>query len=593
MKSIININHAVFLFPALLILLSNCAQQGGALIGGDKDETPPVVLESTPENYSTNFTGRDFEFVFDEYFELRELKQKLVVSPPMKEIPDIRVKGKKLLIHFNDSLLPGRTYTLNFGDALVDRNEANVLENFKVVFSTGDFIDSLEIYGSVADAFTNEPVEGAAVMLYAGTEDSLPLKEIPLYLSRTNKEGVFSLQNLAEGEYKIFALLDGNNNYKFDMPTEGVAFLDSLVKVGDVGLQTEDSVLQTEDWRLQTEDWRLQTADSLRLRMFKEQLPRQYITGTERKRPDRLQVTFSQALDSLDMRLMDDDGKGFPYRLQWPASRDTIVAWITDSLLAGRDSIIFQTAYYEYDSLEQKVWRTDTLRFNFRHSAAKPEETNPMTLLSNMRGNLELGKPLYLTTGLPYKDIDTSLIILYMKADTLETAEDFELAGVGPAVELPGIDTALAAYTRLEVKKNFLQDSSYILRIMPGAFKSFLGHINDSLTVDFKVRTEDKYGVIVVALENLSEPAILQLLDNKKKTLLERQVGESGSQRFPYLNPGSYRLRLIMDKNANGKWDTGRYLKKIQPEPVIYYGKELSLKANWEMEENWILDPEK
>ena len=167
MRRTYNIYSRIFLLLVTIWLSFSCAQQGaGALIGGDKDVAPPTILKSTPENFSTNFAGQDFEFTFDEYFTLKDLNKKLIISPPMEEKPEIKVKGKKLQIHFTTELLPDRTYTLNFADALVDLNESNAYENFMVVFSTGNEIDSLEMQGTVVDAFTGKPVEGVSVMLY-------------------------------------------------------------------------------------------------------------------------------------------------------------------------------------------------------------------------------------------------------------------------------------------------------------------------------------------------------------------------------------------------------------------------------------------
>lgn len=627
MISIKNISSAIFVSLIVLLIASGCAQTGsGALVGGEKDVAPPVILESTPQNYSTNFSGQDYEFVFDEYFELKDIKQKLLVSPPMEDKPEIKIKGKKLLIHFPTELLPDRTYTLNFGDALVDRNESNPLENFKVIFSTGNEIDSLQIKGNVVDAFTGIALKGVAVMLYSSSEDSLPLSELPLYLSITDEEGNFDLQNLAEGQYKIFALVDGNNNYLFDQPTESVAFSDSLVsakspvktedlrperqdsitKTEDLRPKRQDSITKTEDLRPKTEDLRPEMQDSipetqdttqvetltkeaLQLFIFQEYFPNQYISGTERKRAEKVQITFNEPLDSLTLKMLYVENNNENYLTQWSENKDTVVCWMMDSLLADRDSLVYEIGYSVYDSLEQIVWEIDTIRFNFKHTAAIPEEATPMTLKGNLGRTKELGLPLILSCGLPYKVIDTSKISLFRLRDSLEFQEDFKTKPILDSSFIPGIVIKTRASQQVEIQKVFLPDSSYSLRILPGAFVGYFGETNDSLNLDFKVNNEESYGVLILNLDNIHEPAILQLLNAKDIPIFERQLSSASSERFPLLQPGKYKFKLILDKNNNGKWDTGRYLKKIQPEPIFLYDKEITLKANWEMEENWDL----
>ena len=214
-----------------------------------------------------------------------------------------------------------------------------------------------------------------------------------------------------------------------------------------------------------------------------------------------------------------------------------------------------------------------------------------MSLRSSVGRTMELGKPMKFTTGLPFQYIDTGLISLFRVRDSLEFSESFDVKLLDNLVQIPGINQDSGADRQVIIEKVFLQDSSYSLQILPGAFTGYFGDTNDSLNMNFKVNTEDKYGVLLMSLENLDEPAILQLLDSKSNPLAERRISESTKERFAYLKPGKYKFKLILDKNQNGKWDTGRYLKKIQPEPILLYEKEITLKANWEMEETWILKP--
>jgi len=456
--------------------------------------------------------------------------------------------------------------------------------------------------------------------------DSLPLTTLPLYVSSTDEEGKYHLQNLAEGNYMLFALLDGNNNYMFDLPTESIAFVDSLVK-GHIKTQVEQSEVPTaelvgDSTKVEeadsTSNQQLATSnqqpdstlnpkprteaeipinrdstinsDSLFLYLFKESYLNQYISGTERKRADKVQINFNQPLDTLDLNILHADNIPKGYLVELSASKDTLICWITDSLLSVKDSLFFTIGYTGYDSLEQKTWERDTLRFNYKHLPAKQEEKNPMSLTTNVGRTMELGIPMRLSTALPYKSIDTSRISLFRIRDSLEISESFEIKTIETSSLVAGLTQAPKANRQAAVEKVFLQDSSYSLRILPGAFTGHFGDTNDSLDINFTVNNEDKYGILVMNLDSLNEPAILQLLDNKNNPIHERQVGETATERFEMLAPGKYTFKLILDKNQNGKWDTGRYLKNIQPEPITLYNKVIDLKAKWEMEENWIIN---
>ncbi len=223
-----------FRAPILVIFTAicwSCAQQGSPS-GGPKDEDPPLVLESDPPNYSTRFEAKKIQITFDEFIVLDNVNQQLVVSPPMEEKPEVRLKGKSLFIEFTEELKDSTTYTLNFGSAIKDLHEGNKLLNFEYVFSTGNVLDSLSIRGTLKYAWDHTvPKDPITIMLYEELRDSVPLTEIPLYVGRSDDSGVFSINNLKADTFKIFALKDGNYNLLFDLPSEEIAFLDSALIV--------------------------------------------------------------------------------------------------------------------------------------------------------------------------------------------------------------------------------------------------------------------------------------------------------------------------------------------------------------------------
>ncbi len=632
------LSFAFRLSPFALLFLLGCAQQG-SLTGGAKDEKPPVLVKSEPGNFSTHFTAKKVTLTFDEYFELRGIGQKLVVSPPMDKKPEFKLKGKELEIVFKDSLQPNRTYALNFGDALVDLNEANPLKNFQYVFSTGSEIDSLEASGKVVLAFDGKPAEDVLVMLYAGTSDSMPIKEIPIYISRTDKEGKFTLRNMAAGSYKIFALKDANSNMLFDQPTEAVAFLDSLVvpsvaapepaKVDSLAvpdsLHVADSLLVADQIKVADSlkiadrqivadtvaradtvkrSGKMNAADSisskpktrylpdnLELRLFTEARPNQYISGTDRVRPEQIRFRLNEKVDSLGIEFLDLPEDSMPVKLDWYDAVDTLDIWITNPAVAARDSIVAFLTYRAYDSLEQPFAKTDTVKFRYRppvKAANTPKKDFTFSATPEKSKTLDPGQRLILTFTLPFSETDTSKIRLTTGKDSLARAIEYRLVpDTLKGLVLNGIPVVQDHPRIVTIQAPLLPDSSYRLAIKKGAFTGISGQLSDSLDISFKIRKPEDFGSVRIKLPALREPAILELLGGQNKVVSSQRLAQSGEVFFGMLPAGKYSLRLIFDTNSNGVWDTGRYLRHLQPERVIIFTKELNVKANWEVTETW------
>jgi len=573
--------YPVFLLSCLLLLLTACAQQGNqSLTGGPKDETPPTLVKASPEIFSTNFSATKVEIVFDEYIDLKNLNQKLVISPPMEKKPVIKKKGRSVLIEFESELAPDRTYAINFGDALTDWNEGNPLENFQYVFSTGDKLDSLKIAGLVINALTNEPVEKAVVMLYAEDRDSLPYLELPIYLSITNKEGSFEINNMAEGSYKIFAVVDGNNNFLFDQPKEQIAFLDSLITPFVNFTPASDSTDS-----IQTPERIDYGPLNIELSTFVEVIPKQFITSTGRPSKERIDLTFNMPLDSVYLDLFYSEKQDEAWLLEWGFNRDSLSIWITDTTLSVRDSLVFAIGFMGLDSLEQALWQLDTVKFSYR-KPAKPVDIkgNPFKITANLGRSKELGVPVNIELPVPYQSVDTTFIALNRVRDSFKFAE--------PIILVPQYFDSIKHPRKLRMDQVFLPDSSYRLTFLPGSFVGFAGQTNDTTEFAFKVKAEDQYGQIILNLEGLDQSAVLQLETDKGKLIRKLDIDSSGQYNFPRLKPGKYRFTMILDENKNGKWDPGRYLKHIQPEKVLIFAKIIDLKAKWDQEETWSLTGE-
>jgi len=624
----------ICLIAGVTTLLFSCAQQG-TLTGGAKDEIPPKVVSATPANFSTQFNSKQVEITFDEYFSLKDINKQLVVSPPMAKKPDFKIKGKVLNITFKDSLQPDRTYAINFGSAVVDLNEGNPIKNFQYVFSTGDSIDSLEVSGRVIQAFDGKPVDDILVMLYNGYADSLPLKTIPLYISRTDKEGRFTLKNLAGGSYMIFALKDGNTNYRFDQPTESIAFQDSLIQpsvilaaIADSATAARDSVNPVKDSLISLKKPLKVVKDSteilkdsvnqakkindpdqnpadtipvkpkyhflpdnIELRLFTEVKPNQYLSGTDRLRREQLRFNFNQTIDSLMLDFLDLPADSVEVSLEWQGDPDTVDFWIRNHSMAARDSLTTILRYPAYDSVENRYAKTDTVKLRFRSTAKPPAGSKKDFTVSvsvEKTKTLEFGQPLVLTTSLPYSGIDTAFIHLAEGKDSVGRRKEFTLVpDTLKGFVLNGIPIVQTHPRIMKLKAGFSADTTYRLTILPGAFTGIGGQKNDTLTISFKMKNRDQYGTVKLSLPELKGMGIIELLDSRGTAIAAKKMNGPGTVTFDVIAPGKYSARLIFDENGNGRWDTGRFIRHVQPEKVMMFTKELNIKANWEVSETW------
>jgi hypothetical protein len=346
---ILSVVFLIFLFP-------DCAKMG-SLTGGDKDSLPPVILNSRPDNYSLGFNRSTIEITFDEFIVLNNINQELVVSPPLKEKVTTIMKGKSLVINLNNDLKENTTYTLNFGQAIKDNNEGNVLSNYEFVFSTGDYLDSLSVYGRLLNAFDLKPSKDPVnIMLYDTLYDSAFIKEIPIYIGKTNKEGYFSLNNLKSDTFRIFALKDGNANYRFDLPNEEIAFLDTFMYLTpeffpriEIDTSSADSfkILTPENLgtALATDstdkriDSLLMSKILVDMYLFTEENQVQFLKDTERKTRERLFFSFNRPVtDSFSIRSLVPSGEGW-YIMQESMNRDSFNLWINDTAIVNTDSI--------------------------------------------------------------------------------------------------------------------------------------------------------------------------------------------------------------------------------------------------------------
>ncbi len=529
------------LIPAFLLLLASCAQ---VLTpdGGEKDSRPPKVVDYTPDSATTNFTGKKIVIRFDEYVQLSDLGNQLIISPPMNEQPDVTIRKKDIVIDFNDTLLPNTTYTISFGSAIKDITEGNTLDNFRYVFSTGPVIDSLEIRGRVVNASTLQGEKGVLVLLYKATGDSVPLQQKPYYFAKTKNDGTFLFTNLKAGKYKAFALEDKNANYIFDNTEERVGFPAGLVTLAG-------------------------NMDSLDFKLFREGPKKQARLKAAQPSAGRLQLSYALPMKAPQVTYVPALPEGMDVFTETSPAGDTINLWINnitvDSLtLVVKDSAAFaDTVTYALIKPGGKKVRQGT------------EDARKLQLKPNAGGGLfDLEKKLVITSNNPLRTFNPNSFVLLRGKDTIRT------------------ELTLSENKRfLSFGYTFEEDSSYSLFIHPGAVTDWFGQKNDTVKVNFRVQQSRYYGTLNVKLTGLTAGNyILRLVNEQDVPLRETKISGAGTSTFPLLPPGQYRLKLITDANNNGKWDPGDYLAAIQPERVSYYGGPVRMRSGWDMDVEWI-----
>ncbi len=531
----------------LLLLLGACAKQV-APTGGPKDTDPPKIESSEPLNYSTNFVGVTIKLQFDEFVVARNFKEQLVASPPFRETPELKIKGKTATLLIKDTLRENTTYTINFGSGIVDLTEGNPLDSNIFVFSTGDYLDSLSFSGNVRQAFDLKPAEEVYVMMYDDPSDSIPCKERPTYFTKADKQGNFTFNNLASGDYQLFALQDANNNYLFDQPNEAIAFPGPSIDPAQ-----PDTV-------------------PIQLNMFQEDSEKQYVKRAKAEHFGKLMFVFNRPSDELRIQPTNYSGKKAWYIEERLTNGDSIVLWLTDVV---PDTLNF--VLYDGNTALDTVKISIPERKTQVKGKLKKNQVS-LSLKSNHKGG---GYPFFKT-------------LRFIASNPVKSyPEEITLMEDSVAIQVPfrQIDPALRKF---EVDYAFKQEVKYEVKFPPNSFTDIFNLNNDSSKVKFTTKTERDYGQFVLEFQgpDKDHPYILQLLTERGDLVQERVIGSNTKLDFLNLDPGKYRLKLIYDVNGNGEWDTGSYGEKRQPEKIIFYQEPLEVRAGWDLDISWTVTTE-
>ncbi len=577
---------------ALAILFYACAHVVSPT-GGPRDENPPEVARSNPPNFSANFDGNEIRIFFNEFVALHNIRQQLLVSPPLETMPEVRIRGRSIVMDIEEELSPNTTYNFFFGDAIRDITEGNAIPNFQFVLSTGDHVDSLSIGGQVFNAYNLVPEKGVYVMLYDNIYDSVPYLERPVYLAKTDEDGFFNISHMADGEYLMFALDDQNYNFKYDLPDERIGFLDSLVRPQYVeepldtlpgehenttGGGEETMLLQAADTPDEVSAEPLRTIDSgpsYTLYLFQEKDTVQRVTSSALTHKGLITIVFRIPFDSAYVREIREPFEDESWHIpEIGLYRDTLRIWFADT---GRDSLFLEVR--DGDHVLDTVRRATVPR----RSARDRDEHDEEQYLQIRRGfrrpsAVPFHQPLHLTSEHPIQKTDSARIELLIH-DSIPLPASFHFSD--------NVRRRIEMYPPLE------EQTAYRLNILPGAFTDIFGLTNDTLEYAFTTTSRENYGNIMLDVEMppSTHQRILQLLNMDEEVLQKKLIHESGRHVFRYVRPGRYLVRIIDDLDDSGAWTTGDYLQQRQPEPVHMLPDTIQVRENWDVEMPWFITP--
>ncbi len=607
MKGTIKITRsAVILAVATLLGCANI----GTPDGGRYDEEPPEVVRSSPVNKAVNVKGKKINIHFNEYIKLENASEKVVISPPQEEQANVRAVNKSVKVDLYDSLRANTTYTIDFGDAIVDNNESNPMGKYTFSFSTGETIDTMEISGTVLNAEDLEPVKGILVGLYPCDSlwsDTVFTSEPFLRVGRTNGSGQFTIKGVKDGPYRAFALQDMDGNYFFSQKSETIGW-DTLTLV----TSQKPDIRPDTIWKDTVEIEKIVMVpyihyfpDNVVLMSFLEAGQDKHLLKVERLMPEYFTLYFTAPQDSLpEIRGLNFDASCL---LPEPTEgNDTITYWVTDTVAAYADTLSFSMTYLDTDTSGVDLLVTDTLELVPKTSHAKimkqrqsqiddwnkdyakklkkgketdMEAQNPYEIIfleQKLKPGTSIAPNQNITISFnePIKEVDMSKIHFYVKVDTLFEEEPFLLLPVEGQIK----DYCLYAEWRSATTYKIEADSL--------AFRGVFDHYTKSIKNEIRVRSDDEFGAIFIKLNGKDEHCIVQLLDKGDKPVAEGPAVD-GRVDFFYLRPADYYVRMFVDSNNNGKWDTGDYASGLQPEEVFYFPKPLTLRAMFEIEQAW------
>ena len=520
-----------FIIPLIILIfiLSSCAKRGTP-DGGKKDESPPEVLKTLPENNSVLFNDNRVRIFFDEYIKLEDLNSQLVVSPPIeKNKYSIFPQGgasKYIDIEINETFADSTTYVFNFGQSIIDNNEGNELPFYKYAFSTGPYIDSLEFDGMINDSYSSKTEKLITAMLYPLNKefnDSLVFNKKPTYVASTLDSTYFKFTNLKSGKYHLVAIKDYNNNFLFDPLLDKIAFYDTIIDIPG--------------------------KYDVNLKIFKE-VPSFFIFKPYQDFYNRISFGYRGEKDSLKIRIENRN-----------ANESTAITYEND-----KDTLNFWFKEFEYDTLLIKV---ENKSYEKKFKLAYPKKVidkDSLQIQSENNNSIDLGSKFILDSNIPINSVNDEYIKILNK-DSIEVS----------------FSTKIENKNRIVFDFEVLPNDKYSINLLPNSLIDFYENTIDTLQYNLSTKKSSDYGTLILNITSLKKyPIIVQLLDTNEKIIKTQYMKDVLSDCvFENVNPGDYNVRLIHDENKNMKWDPGNYLKKVNPEETAHSIEKIKVRANW------------
>lgn len=590
----------------LTSLIAACANQGAGPDGGPYDETPPHIVGMTAPERLQNGKRTKFSLVFNELIKVDNPTEKIIVSPPQIETPEIKVSGRRITVELLDSMRPNTTYTVDFSDAITDNNEGNPLGQYTYIFSTGQTTDTMQMSGYVLNAEDLEPVKGILAGLYQQHHDSVFAQRAFDRVARTDASGFFSIKGVApDRDYRLYALQDADGDFHFTQPSEMLGFLHNDLRAGAFR-DTRYDTLWVDSVRydsIRIIPYTHFTPDDLVVRAFKIDVNTRHYLKAQRDVPEWFTTFFTgpsrkrPTIQGLNF----DASKAFVVNAS--AGNDTLTYWLADTTLLRQDTLRFAYTYDNWDdSLAQMLPKTDTLELvpktTFAKRAANEakelEKWNKQREKREKRGDFSKSQPPMVALQLradvssslvpnrniliqfdqPLQRFDTKKLHLRLKKDS--TYHDAPYA-------LETVPNNILAY---RLRAEWRPGQEYQLVIDSAAMTSLYGRVNLATDNKFSIAKLEDFGTVFLSLSNAHESTVVQLLGSDGKPVAQAPT-KNGRAEFYYVQPGKYYLRCFFDRNGDGKWTTGSWSPRRDPEEVYYFPKEIEVRANWDLNESW------
>ncbi len=642
-----NSRFAVYtiLFVVVTFIVDACANIGTP-DGGPYDETPPKIVRTSPEFGAVRSKAKRIVLEFDENVKIQNAAEKVVVSPPQLEQPEINASGKRITIELMDTIRPNLTYTIDFADAIEDNNEGNPMGDYAFTFSTGDSIDTMEVSGYVLDASNLEPIKGIYVGLYAiadSSEETFPdsvFKTKPFdRISRTDSRGHFIVKGLNRGRYRIYALKDQDQSYSFTQKSEMLAFTDRVIKSTcrpDIRYDTiwHDSIHYDS---IVPRGYTHFFPDDILLMAFTEKVTDHYFLKMERPNLREFSLFFTSPAQDLPIIKGLNFNSDSCFVIENNPTNDTIKYWIIDSLVYNLDTLVFDLSYMATDTLGQLVMTTDSaMTLVSKISKAKAEKQRQNAYeewvkeykkeMKNSRkresatdenadeADADAKKSKKSKKGKSKSD-DEDLVIPPMPEEFLELKTSSSSIAPDQNVDfasdepLAYVDTLCFHFNEVidSVKETrdfklrkvegqhdtyrfyaeWLPGHIYEIVLDTGAFESVYGKRSYGFTKMVRVRDSDSYGAMFIHLIGVDSCAVVELLNASDKAVKRSKANHRMTADFYYIDPGTYYLRMFCDRNGNGVWDEGSYDDHRQAEEVYYYPGAFNVRAGWDISQDW------